>query len=328
MPNVSNLRRINLNSLPVLREILRHGSIAKAAEVLNLTPPALSNTLRQLRGYFDDELIARQGRQMKLTPKAEALLQPLEQALSSMQTMLAGNKFDASRSTEQFQIAMTDHSMGLLAAPLTAIMSDEAPQMRARFIGFYNTVVADFTAGKVNMMVIPRSVLASGRFDASQLSRLRTEYLLSEPLVCIGHIDDEELAAGIGLEQYLKRPHAGYFINSEQHVSVEQSHLAAHGYQQHDRILMSNYLLLPMVVATTGCLSLVPLSIAQQACQIHPIQYVKPPIDFPNFELVMAWHERDIDKPSISWLREILKRCVSLPESDSAEVIPFTSIAA
>jgi LysR family transcriptional regulator, nod-box dependent transcriptional activator len=316
MPTVNNLRQINLNSLPVLREILRHGSITKAAEVLNLTAPALSNTLRQLRGYFGDELIVRQGREMRLTQKAEAMLQPLEFALSSVQNMLVASNFDANHSTEQFQIAMTDHSMGMLAAPLTAIMANEAPQMLARFIGLYKTVVADFASGKVDMMVIPRSVLASGRFDASQLSRLRTEYLIYDPLVCIGHIDDEELAAGIGVEQYLKRPHAGYYINSEQHVSVEQSHLAAQGYHQHDRILMSNYLLLPMVVATTGCLSLVPLSIAQQACQIHPIQYVKPPIDFPDFELVMVWHERDIDKPSMKWLREVLKRCVATPETE------------
>jgi LysR family transcriptional regulator, nod-box dependent transcriptional activator len=328
MSAVNNLRQINLNSLPVLREILRHGSIAKAADVLNLTPPALSNTLRQLRGYFDDELITRQGREMHLTPKAAALLQPLELALSSVQDILQDSKFDAAHSTEQFQIAMTDHSMGILAAPLVAIMANEAPHMRARFMGVSSSIVADFAAGKIDMIVSPRAILGGGHFNAAQLSRIRTEHLRSEPLVCIGHIDDQELTAGISIEQYLKRPHAGFYLNAEQHASIEQAYLASMGYRQHDRFLMASYLLLPMLVAMTGCLSLVPLSIAVQASQIHPIQFVKPPIDFPEFELAMVWHERDDAKPMNKWLRQVLARCVSIPESDCAEEMHFTALAA
>jgi LysR family transcriptional regulator, nod-box dependent transcriptional activator len=328
MPNGNNLRQINLNSLPILREILRHGSIAKAAEVLNLTAPALSNTLRQLRGYFDDELITRHGREMRLTAKADALLVPLEIALSSIQEVLLDSGFDAAEATEQFQIAMTDHSMGLLAAPLTAILADEAPQMRARFIGVSSSIVADFAAGKIDMIISPKAIMGAGHFNAAQLSRIRMEHLISEPLVCIGQADDAELAAGISVEQYLKRPHVGFYLNAEQHASIEQVHLAAMGYKQHDRLLMSSYLLLPMVVATTGCLSLVPLSIAVMASQMHPIQFVKPPIEFPEFELVMIWHERNDTKPSAIWVRDMLKRCIDFPEADDSNIALDIAIAA
>ncbi len=316
MPTSNCLRQINLNSLPVLREILRYGSIAKAAEVLYLTAPALSNTLRQLRGYFDDELIVRHGRGMRLTPKAEAMLQPLEIALSSVQDVLLGSIFHASKSTEQFQIAMTDYSMRLLAARLTEIMADEAPAMRARFLGVSSSVVEDFATGKIDMIVTPRAILGAGHFNASQLSSIRTEFLYSEPMVCMGHVEDAELTAGIGVEQYLQRPHAGFFLNTEQHASLEQAYLASMGYRQHDRLLMSSYLLLPMVVATTRCLSLVPLSVATLASQTHPIQFVLPPIKFPDFELVMVWHERDDAKPSGKWLRDVLKRCAAAPDGD------------
>ena len=328
MPTMNNLRQINLNSLPVLREILRHASIAKAADVLHLTAPALSNTLRQLRGYFDDELISRHGREMRLTPKALALLQPLEIALSSINDMLLDSVFNAAQSTDEFQIASTDHSMSLLAAPLTAIMADEAPLMRARFIGVSSSIVSDFVTGAVDMIVTPRIILGAGHFNVAQLSRIRTELLCSEPMVCIGHADDAELTAGISVEQYLLRPHAGFFLNAEHHASLEQAHLASMGYKQHDRLLMSSYLLLPMVVATTGCLSLVPLSIAVLASQMHPIQIVAPPITFPDFELVMVWHERDDAKPSGKWLRDVLKRCVAVPEAGCNLGLPDLEIAA
>ena len=91
---------------------------------------------------------------------------------------------------------------------------------------------------------------------------------------------------------------------------------------------MSSYLLLPMVVATTGCLSLVPLSIAVLASQMHPIQIVAPPITFPDFELVMVWHERDDAKPSGKWLRDVLKRCVAVPEAGCNLGLPDLEIAA
>lgn len=328
MPDSNCLRQINLNTLPVLHEILRQGSIAKAAEVLHLTAPALSNTLRQLRGYFGDELIVRQGRGMRLTPKAEAMLQPLEIALSSVQDVLRDSGFDAAKSTDQFQIAMTDHSMSLLAAPLTAIIADEAPAMRARLTGVSSSIVDDFAVGKIDMIVTPRAILGAGHFNATQLSRIRTEFLCSEPMVCIGHADDAELTAGIGVERYLQRPHAGFFLNADQHASLEQAYLASMGYRQHDRLLMSSYLMLPMVVATTGCLSLVPLSIAALASQMHPIQFVAPPIKFPDFELVMVWHERDEARPSEKWLRNVLKRCVMQPGSECDIEEGFTAIAA
>jgi LysR family transcriptional regulator, nod-box dependent transcriptional activator len=277
-----NFRHDNLNSLPVLREILRHGSIARAAEVLHLTLPALRNTLRQLRGYFGDELIGRQGREMRLTLKAEAVLQPLKFALSSVQDVSRNSSFDAAYSTEQFQIAMTDHSMSLLAAPFTAIISKEGPQMQARFVGVSNSIVADFAGGKIDMIVCPGAILTSDHFNAMQLARERTEHLCAE-----------------------------------QHPSMEQADLASLGYRQHDRITLASYLLLPAVVAKTGCLSLVPLSVAEQASHMHPIQFVEPPIKIPEFEQVMVWHERDEANPGSKWLREMLKRFVSMPKNQA-----------
>jgi DNA-binding transcriptional LysR family regulator len=178
------------------------------------------------------------------------------------------------------------------------------------------------------MIVTPRAILGAGHFNAAQLSRIRTEFLHSEPMVCIGHADDTELAGGISLQQYLQRPHAGFFLNAEQHASLEQAYLASMGHRQHDRLLMSSYLSLPMVVAMTGCLSLVPLSVAVLAAQIHPIQFVRPPITFPDFELVMVWHERDDGNPSAKWLRDVLKRCIAAPDAGSNFEFPEKAIAA
>jgi DNA-binding transcriptional LysR family regulator len=310
MPVANNLRLINLNSLPVLQAILRHGSIAKAADALNLTPPALSNTLRQLRGYFDDDLIVRQGRTMRLTPKGERLLEPLEHALTSVQDVLAEHEFDAMSSHETFRIAMTDYSMGLLAAPLASIISDEAPTMTAQFLGAGRQSVEALMSGKIDMLISPRSMMSAGLADVASLEKVTIEYLSSEPMVCIGRRDDAELTDGLTLERYLGRPHVGYFLDAEQHTSLERTHLAGLGLKQNDRLMIASYAALPMVVATSECLSVVPLSLAIAAAQVHPIQIVDPPISMPAMELVMVRHVRNQARPMLNWLENVLKRCV------------------
>ncbi|WP_421020805.1 LysR family transcriptional regulator, partial [Klebsiella pneumoniae] len=74
------LRAVNLNMLPVLRAILKHRNLTRAAEELNLTQSAVSNILKRLRDHFDDDLLIRDGRQFRLTERANRLFGPLDDA--------------------------------------------------------------------------------------------------------------------------------------------------------------------------------------------------------------------------------------------------------
>ena len=66
-----NLRRVNLNLLPILRELLRQRNVTEAAKRLNLTQSGVSEALGRLRAQFGDDLLVRVGR--KMTPTALAL---------------------------------------------------------------------------------------------------------------------------------------------------------------------------------------------------------------------------------------------------------------
>ncbi len=59
-----SLRAVNLNLLPVLRELLRERSVTRAAEKLHLTQSGVSEALSRLRYHFQDELLVRVGRKM------------------------------------------------------------------------------------------------------------------------------------------------------------------------------------------------------------------------------------------------------------------------
>src|SRR6516162_4402212 len=63
----------SLQQLRTLDVLLREHSLTRAAPELDVTQPALSKTLAQLRRYFDDPLLVRVGRRMEPTPRARQL---------------------------------------------------------------------------------------------------------------------------------------------------------------------------------------------------------------------------------------------------------------
>src|SRR6516225_6352716 len=60
----------DLHHLQVFDVLLREHSLTRAARELNVTQPALSKTLAQLRRYFEDPLFVRIAGGMEPTPKA------------------------------------------------------------------------------------------------------------------------------------------------------------------------------------------------------------------------------------------------------------------
>ncbi len=312
MAQRKNLRSFNLNSLPMLREILRHGSVTKAAQSLGVSQPALSGALRHLRDHFGDQLIVRRAGHMVLTPKAENLLAPLETALQTIQSLVLDQDIVASRDLQRIKIAATDHTMHLLSAPLVRTIIDHAPGLGVQLLSVGAHSVEQLLAGTIDMIITPRAVMTTGLADARGMRDVNSELLWSQRLVCLGRRDDPTLAGGLSIEEYLARPHISFAIDADRNISVERAFLAERSLIQNDVLLTSSYASLPDIVAATGCLSLIPEGMAHVATQFYRVQYFEPPLPFPPLELVMVWHRRHDGDERIIRLREVLKHCVGM----------------
>ena len=80
----TRLAGLNLNALVALDALLSERNVTRAARRLGITQPAMSQSLARLRELFGDPLLVRKGRSMVLTPRAEAMLLPLSDALLSV----------------------------------------------------------------------------------------------------------------------------------------------------------------------------------------------------------------------------------------------------
>jgi LysR family transcriptional regulator, nod-box dependent transcriptional activator len=303
----------------MLREILRHGSVTKAAAALNVSQPALSAALRQLRQHFDDELIVRRSGGIVLTQRAESLLAPLESALQSIHELVIDQDNAADQDNFRVRIATTDHTMHLLSVPLVHSLLDAGPGLGVQFLSVGSHSVEQLMSGGLDMIITPRSMMTTGLASAKGLRDVNSELLLTQRLVCIGRRDDLKLTAGLSIDEFLRRPHVSLALDADRNISVERAFLAERSLIQNDVLLTSSYSSLPDIVAATGCLSLVPEGMAIAVSRLFPLQYVDPPISFPPLELAMVWHRRDDKNERIIQLRKILKHCVGQSLGQTAQ---------
>ena len=94
-----NVASVNLNLLVALEALLDERSVTKAARRVGVTQPAMSNTLAQLRGVFDDPLFRRTSRGLEPTPRALEVAEPVRSGLRSLRAALSAPRFDPKSST-------------------------------------------------------------------------------------------------------------------------------------------------------------------------------------------------------------------------------------
>src|SRR5438105_5907154 len=95
-----DLSNFNLNLLLALDGLLSQRSVTAAAKRVRVTPSAMSHSLAELRHLLGDPLLVRSGRGMVLTPRAEALVEPLHTLLVDVERLLRGGaSFDPATST-------------------------------------------------------------------------------------------------------------------------------------------------------------------------------------------------------------------------------------
>ena len=87
---------------------------------------------RGLRRLFDDPLLVRQGRELVTTPVAESLVEPVRDALWTLERMMRSTRsaFDPATDARTFSIVASDYVTLVFLRPLLARLAGEAPNVR------------------------------------------------------------------------------------------------------------------------------------------------------------------------------------------------------
>lgn len=82
--SLKSLRKFDLNLLTVFEAVYFYKSVSKAADILGMTSPAVSQSIQRLRQYFPDPLFIRDGKGISATVFADSMHENIKGSLNGI----------------------------------------------------------------------------------------------------------------------------------------------------------------------------------------------------------------------------------------------------
>ena len=175
------MKNITFRQLRVFVEVARQGSLARAAQALHLTPPAVTMQMKELESQVGLPLLDRVGRGVALSTAGEYYLVYARKLLSTVKE--AEDAMGRFRRVEHGVLTIGIVSTAKYFVPhLLARFSREHPlvEVRLRVAGNREQLVAMMQSGEIDLAVMgraPREVAA------------RAEAFAAHPFIFVGPID-------------------------------------------------------------------------------------------------------------------------------------------
>jgi DNA-binding transcriptional LysR family regulator len=286
-----NLNSIDLNLFVAFDVIYAERNLTRASEVLNITQPAVSNTLARLRATFGDKLFVRTGNAMVPTPVAQSLVGPVRQALRQLRASVDQLKsFDPATSEKIFNVSLGDATATILLPELAGAVRRLAPHV------------------KINCWQVDRreiaSELASGELDfALDIPELEKPDLngvdiLRDRYVCVLRRGHPFAKRAVTLDDYLALEHV--MVSSRRRGrGIIDIALARIGRQIDNAMRVAHFQPALHVVMASDMAVTVPLAIAAR----YEVVRKKVPFEVPPLRTVLYWHRNADHDPASIWMR-------------------------
>ena len=285
----------DLNLFVVMNAIYTDGSLTKAAEVVGITQPAVSNALARLREKFDDELFIRTGSGMVPTHKTENIISDVQNALNLMQRSInEPGEFNPTSSERVFRISLGDISEGRILPYLLEYINKNSPGI---VIESYYTarkdIVHSLATNELNFAVdpiIPRS------------KDVKTQKVFSDNFVC-AHRANHPLTKlkKLDLDALLELKFIN-ISNRKRGPAVIDTELAKLQLQRNIVLRAQHFLVTPEIVRNTDLVLVCSRSFAKK----HGLNFKELPIELPSVEQYLIWHNSDDNEGSHIWMRELI----------------------
>lgn len=288
----------DLNLLYVFEALWRDRSVTGAAETLGLTQAAVSSALKRLREEYHDKMFSQVGRRMEPTPYATAISARLLDALESVRTTTVEDAtFDPASAQRLFTVRTRDIGEVVCFPPLLDKLTRLAPGIALRTV--FKPI--DETIGG----------LASGRIDfalgflPSLETAIHRRVLFKQRYVCVVRKDhplqDQELTH----EHFRTQQHLLVEYSGSGHQVLERALVSA-GARHNIKVRLPQYLSAPHFVVASDLLWCAPEVLARNLARHYPLVCKPIPMELPEFEIGLYWHDRFHRDPASKWLRDFM----------------------
>jgi len=290
----------DFNLLVALDILLAEASVAGAARRLNLSTSAMSRTLSRLREVTGDPILVRAGRNMVLTPWAEASRDRARNAVHEARAVLQPSleTLKVENLARLFTIRANDGFVVAFGPALIAAVAEAAPDVCIRFAPKPEKTSRYLREGLVDLEIGVQSNMGP---------EIRLQRLFQDRFV--GAVRKAHPLASlpqIGVEDYTAWGHVVTAPDGSLHGFVDDA-LAESGMKRKVASVVPGFPTALSVALASDLIAMVPalyLINQQMTEQLHVFEL---PFKTRTITVSQMWHPRMEKDPGHRWLREKIK---------------------
>lgn len=296
-----HIKDIDLNLLRLFDVVYRTRNVSRAAELLDLTQPAVSQGLTRLRLLIKDPLFMRAPGGVQPSPKADRLADAVRSALSTIeQAFNESVQFEPLQSRKTFRIHMSDIGESRFLPTLMMGLRESAPGVRVETSALpANTIGDALDTGRIDFAI---GFLPTVK-DTQHVQLLKDRYVVL-------------LRAGHPFVQKFKRRKKNGNALLEDLKQLEFVAVRTHSdtlrilqlLQLEDRLRLTteHFLVLPAIVRATDLCVVMPRNIARGFAEEGGYAIIEPAFPLRDFTVSLHWSKRFESDPGNRWMRQSL----------------------
>ncbi|MCB1405255.1 MAG: LysR family transcriptional regulator [Rhodobacteraceae bacterium] len=298
-----NIRDIDLNLLVLFEAIYSAGNISRAAQVLDMNQPTVSNALTRLRTQLDDPLFVRDGKGVRPTERAEAIIAPIRRALQDIHSI--GNRevaFDPDHSERTFRLHMID-VFEPVVMPMLAAHTAVNPSLSVKLLHPQTITSEDAVSDGAADLAIGLTPARSPQIDWEELCPLDVVVVARRDHPTLsGTISGPELMAHghVSLDLDLPSTVPGARASSKKLVMKESTPFR-------QAIQVNRPSSIAAIVAKSDLIGLLPRFYVEALPDQGGLQILEPPRSLIDLSFFLIWHRRRVEDPGLVWLRNRIK---------------------
>ncbi|CAD6558500.1 LysR family transcriptional regulator [Paraburkholderia sabiae] len=283
--------KLDLNLFVVFEAIYDKRNLTRAAEMLFITQPAVSNALARMRKAFDDPLFVSTPTGMVPTPLSENIIGRVREALQLLETSATeGDVFVPAASERTFRLSMPDLTEAILLPALGEVLQQQAPGMRIEsYFTPRNEVPAALATGKIDFAIdVPL-------IDDPQLHQLP---LGSDRYACMLRHDHPFAGDTLTMDDYLALGHI-QVSSRRQGSGLVDAELHRLGKRRQMQMRVQHYMVAPLIALRTDLALTAPVQLLQR----YDARILELPFPLAKLEWHLYWHRSGEQDQANRWVR-------------------------
>jgi DNA-binding transcriptional LysR family regulator len=301
-----HIKDIDLNLLRLFDAVYRTRNVSRAAELLDLTQPAVSQGLTRLRLLVKDPLFIRAAGGVAPSPKADRLADAVRSALGTIeQAFNESVQFEPLNARKTFRIHMSDIGESRFLPALMAALREQAPDVRVETSALAANAVAEaLDSGRIDFAF---GFLPTVK-DTQRVQLLKDRYVVllraGHPFVVRFNRQKRRAPAQAGMTLLADLKQLEFVAVRTHSDTLRILQLL----QLEDRLRLTteHFMVLPAIVRATDLGVVMPLNIARGFAEGGGYTIIEPPFPLRDFTVSLHWSKRFESDPGNQWLRALI----------------------